>query len=396
MICGTLIALTLLAPVRVGLERVEADGGRPLRGRKIGLVAHAASVTSDGRHAVDVLKSVGVEIVRLFAPEHGIRGSLAAGQPVPENQETEEGIPIVSLYGEKTQPSPDDLEGLDALVFDLQDAGVRFYTYESTMILCLQAAAKAGIEFVVLDRPNPLGGDRIEGPVSEPRDAVPASFVNLAPGPLVHGMTLGEMARYVNARLDPPAELTVVKMDGWERSMTWEDTGRPWVPPSPNLRSPEAALAYPGVAMLEATNVSEGRGTESPFLLLGAPWLRTHLVLARVSVPGFELRATSFTPQVSAAATAPKFAEIPCAGVQVSVTDPHAARPYALGIALLQALRWQPEFEWRPSGAALTRLLGTRRVYEALRLSASADAILRADQGDQAAWRKERKKSLLY
>lgn len=272
--------------VRVGLERVAAGETQALAGKRLGLIVHAASVTADGRHAGEVLRERGLNVVRLFSPEHGLRGQAAAGESVAEDRDPVSGLPVVSLFGERRKPTPADLAGLDALVFDLQDAGVRFYTYASTLILALEAAADAGLDFIVLDRPNPLGGERIEGPISAPRNVVPASFLNLAPGPLVHGLTLGEMARYVNAHRERPARLTVVPMTGWTRRMTWADTGRPWVPPSPNLRSAEAALAYPGTALLEATNVSEGRGTESPFLLLGAPWLQNS---GAVSVPGLRV-----------------------------------------------------------------------------------------------------------
>ena len=181
--------------VKVGLEQIEAEKGGALKGKKVGLIMHAASVTTDGRRAVDVLRGQGVEVVRLFGPEHGALGKAAAGEKVGDAVDPLARVPIVSLYGEKTKPSAEDLKGLDALVFDLQDGGVRFYTYGSTMILALEAAAEAGIEFVVLDRPNPLGGERVEGPESDPRDVMPASLVNTTPGPLVHGLTAGEMAQ---------------------------------------------------------------------------------------------------------------------------------------------------------------------------------------------------------
>ncbi len=271
---------------------------------------------------------------------------------------------------------------------------MRFYTYVSTLILCLEAAAEAGIELVVLDRPNPLGGERVEGPVSAPRDEVPASFVNLAPGPLVHGLTLGEMARHVNAGRERPARLTVVPMAGWQRWMTWADTGRPWVPPSPNLRTAEAALAYPGTALLEATNVSEGRGTPAPFLLLGAPWLRTAGIAP--AAPGFAFEIVRFTPAAAAAAPHPKYLDEPCAGLRVRVTDPARAEPYRLGLELLAAVSRQPGFEWRDDGAALTRLLGTARVFDQLRRGDPVDAILAADRADHEAWRAARRPALLY
>lgn len=380
--------------VQVGLERLAGDGAGELAGKRLGLVVHAASLTADGRHAVDVTRGLGLDVVRLFSPEHGLRGRAAAGEQVESGRDAETGLPVVSLYGTRRKPAPADLAGLDALVFDLQGAGVRFYTYVSTLILCLEAAAEAGIEFVVLDRPNPLGGERVEGPVSAPRNQVPESFLNLAPGPLVHGLTLGEMARYVNSRRERPARLTVIPMKGWKRRMVWADTGRPWVAPSPNLVSAEAALAYPGAALVEATNVSEGRGTESPFLLLGAPWLDAAGLGTRV--PGFELTPARFTPRASPAAPRPKYLDEECAGLRIRVTDPASAEPYRLGIALLAALSRQDGFVWRDEGAALTRLLGTPRVLESLRKRLSVDQIVAADGADHAAWRDRRRAALLY
>ncbi len=384
--------------VTVGLERLAAGEGFGLAGRRLGLVVHAASVSADGRHAIDVARGQGLEVVRLFSPEHGLRGRAAAGEAVAGGRDPVSGLPVVSLYGERRQPAPEDLVGLDALVFDLQGAGVRFYTYVSTLILCLEAAAEAGLDFVVLDRPNPLGGERVEGPVAAPRGVVPASFVNLAPGPLVHGLTLGEMARLVNAGRERPAKLRVVAMTGWRRAMTWADTGRPWVAPSPNLRSAEAALAYPGTALLEATNVSEGRGTPAPFLRLGAPWLDAERLGSAVAgrTPGFELSPARFTPRGSPAAPAPKFADVECAGFEVRVTDPASVEPYRLGLTLVAALTGEPGFEWQRGGEALTWLLGTPRVGEDLAAGRTVEDILAADAPDHAAWRAERRAALLY
>jgi uncharacterized protein YbbC (DUF1343 family) len=390
------VPLAAGAEVRVGLEEVERERGGPLRGKRVGLVAHAASVTADGRDAIDVLRAQGVDLRRLFSPEHGLASRAPAGEKVPSGIDPATGLPLVSLYGEKTAPTPDDLRDLDALVVDLQDAGVRFYTYVSTMLLCLDAAAEARIELVVLDRPNPLGGERIEGPEREP-GAVPESLVNMAPGPLVHGLTMGEMARFANGRRARPARLTVVTMRGWKREMTWADTARAWAPPSPNLRSAEAALAYPGVALLEATNVSEGRGTEAPFLLLGAPWLEAAELTGAVVETGFRLSVAAFTPRPSDAAPAPRFQGVECKGLRVTVTDTRAARPYALGIALLHALRrLQPEFRLRDEGAALDRLLGTRTVRRALEAGRSVGDILGQDAGAHARFRQERAEALLY
>lgn len=392
--CDAFPGSTAAAPVRMGLERAAGPAGAFLKGRRAGLVVHAASVTLAGRHAIDVLRDRGVKVVRLFSPEHGLRGRAAAGESVAAGRDPTTGLPVVSLYGKQRRPAPADLEGLDVLIFDLQGAGVRFYTYVSTLILCLEAATEADIEFVVLDRPNPLGGLRIEGPVSAPRKDVPASFVNLAPGPLVHGLTLGEMARHVNSPRSRPARLRVLEMEGWRRDMSWSDTGRPWVSPSPNLRSAEAALAYPGTALLEATNISEGRGTEAPFLFLGAPWLRPDALDG--TVPGFRLHPARFVPVASPAARRPKHLDRSCVGLRVEVTDARRAQPYRLGLTLLTHLSRQAGFEWNDDGAGLVRLLGTRRVLASLRKHEAINAMLAADRDAHATWRRARRPALLY
>jgi uncharacterized protein YbbC (DUF1343 family) len=401
-LAGAFLALALVtapalagdAVVEVGLDRVAAGEDHGLRGKRLGLIVHAASVSSDGRHAIDVLRDSKLEVVLLLTPEHGLRSRAAAGEHVSSGRDPVSGLPVVSLYGSHRKPKPEDLEGLDVLVFDLQGAGVRFYTYVSTLILSLEAAAEAGLELVVLDRPNPLGGERIEGPMSAPRDVVPESFVNMAPGPMVHGLTLGEMARFVNQGLAKPARLSVVSMKGWKRGMTWADTGLAWVPPSPNLRSPDAALAYPGTALLEGTNVSEGRGTATPFLIFGAPWLRSPKL--QVSVPGFELEPILFTPSASPAAPGPKYLDQKCHGMVVRVTDPATAQPYRLGVTLLSVLQSRAGFEWKRDGAALTWLVGTSRLLDDLRRGKTVEQILDADRADHAAWRRVRKPALLY
>lgn len=380
--------------VRVGLERLTEGEDEILRGKRIGLVVHAASVTAEGQHAIDILRDLDLDVVRLFSPEHGLRGRAAAGEQVESGLDPVSGLPVVSLYGKNRKPTPDDLDGLDVLVFDLQGAGVRFYTYVSTMMLCLEAAAEEGLEFVVLDRPNPLGGDRVEGPVSASRDVVPESFVNMAPGPLVHGLTLGEMAHYVNAQLAEPASLTVVPMSGWDRQMVWDDTGRDWISPSPNLRSAEAALAYPGTGILESTNVNEGRGTSDPFLIIGAPWLDTSRV--EVQTSGFELEPITFVSESSPAAPKPKYLDQECAGFRVWVTDTEAAEPYRLGLDLVTQLMKQPDFEWRRDGEALTWLFGTDRLLTDIRAGKSVDEIVASDSSDHQAWRQARQAYLLY
>ncbi len=402
LLAGAPAAQASAAPVvEVGLERLAAERGGALRGRRVGLVAHAASVTRDGRHAIDVLRAAGVVVARVFAPEHGLRGAAAAGEHVASGVDPVSGLRVISLYGERQRPRLEDLRGLDALVVDLQDAGVRFYTYAGTLMLCLEAAAEAGVELVVLDRPNPLGGERVEGP---PADSPPAgrtpSLLSMAPGTLVHGLTLGELARFVNARLAPRARLRVVPLRGFRRAMTWNDTGRAWVAPSPNLRSAEAALVYPGVALLEATNLSEGRGTDTPFLLLGAPWLSPatarELAAVLASVAGLTCEPARFTPRASPAAPEPKHAGVECAGLRLRVSDARALSPYALGVRLLHALRRLPGFEWRDGGAALERLMGTRALRLALERGEAPEDILQGDEAGRATWRRARAAALLY
>jgi uncharacterized protein YbbC (DUF1343 family) len=396
---STLLAIALLLaapPVRVGLERLEAEGGQPLVGRRIGLVAHGASVTADGRHAVAVLRGLNLDLKRIFSPEHGLLGTAAAGEAVGSTKDDGSGLPVVSLYGERKKPSLEDVRDLDALVIDLQDAGVRFYTYASTMMLCLDAAAEAGIEAVILDRPNPLGGDLVEGPLADPR-FVPTSLLSMAPGPLVHGLTLGEMARLLNARRPKPAALRVVTMDGWRRPMLWRDTGRVWTAPSPNLRSADAALAYPGTCLLEATNVSEGRGTESPFLLIGAPWMEPRRLISRLAVRGFRLEPAAFTPRASTAAPEPKYDGVQCNGLRLRPDDSSPVGGYRFGLALLRELRaLEPRFHFLREGAALDTLLGTKSLREALDRGESVDAILKLDQPALEAFRRERDAVLLY
>lgn len=382
--------------VKAGIDQIELDNGGVLRGRKVGLIVHAASVTADGRRSVDALRAKDVNVVRLFSPEHGLASTAAAGEKVAAGKDEATKLPVVSLYGDKTRPSVEDLAGLDALVFDLQDGGVRFYTYVSTMIQAMDAAAAAGIDFVVLDRPNPLGGERVEGPMSDARSAVPESLVNTAPGPLVHGLTVGEMARLVNAGREKPAKLTVIPLRGWKRAMTWSATGRTWIPPSPNLRTPEAAIAYPGTALLEGTNVSEGRGTDAPFLLVGAPWVKPEALVPLLKVPGFTVEPTTFTPAPSPAAPSPKHAGKASPGLRIKVADAAGAKPYQLGVTLLHALRTQAGFEWLRDGEAIDRLTGTKKLRAALDRGDTVDAIVAADAPAIAKYREERLKALLY
>jgi uncharacterized protein YbbC (DUF1343 family) len=378
------------AAVEVGLERLGSTEGRSLVGKRVGLIANAASVTASGRSAQQVLGEHGIRVVRLFAAEHGLSGARRAGERVGGNAASP--TPVVSLYERgHMKPTRADLRGLDALVYDMQDAGVRFYTFVSTMIYAQQAAAAAGVLFVVLDRPNPLGGERVAGPVAD----LPESFVGVAPGPLVHGLTAGEMARYVQQHSRRRGRLLVVPMRGWRRSMTWADTGRRWRAPSPSLRSAEAALLYPGTALLEGTTATEGRGTAAPFRIVGAPWAGVDALLSAADVPGVSASARRFTPRPTPTVPAPKFSGQQCAGIALTLDD-DGVDTFALGLRLLRALRADAHFAWLDGGDTIDTLLGTRRVRRALDRGASVEAILASQRAGVASWRQMRASALLY
>jgi uncharacterized protein YbbC (DUF1343 family) len=326
-----------------------------LAGRRVGVLCHPASVAGDLTHVVDRLIEIGIRPQRLFGPEHGVRGEAQDMAGVDGGYDRRTGIPVSSLYGsafESLTPTEADLADIDVLVVDLQDIGSRYYTYVWTMGLAMTAAAAAGVSVVVLDRPNPLGGILIEGgPVSPGYE----SFVGLGSVPVRHGLTIGEMAKLIAAGIswgpapfDKPLnlDLTIVAMRGWRREMGFEDTGQPWVLPSPNMPTVDTAFVYPGLCLVEGTNLSEGRGLTRPFEIVGAPFLdgdRWARDLAAMNLPGVRLRPLSFRP------TFHKFAGDSCGGLQLHVIDRTTFRPYRTGLALLACARAQArdQFSWR-------------------------------------------------
>lgn len=346
--------------VRPGLDVLEASGFAAVKGKRVALLTNPTGVTRDGRTAASVLlsekaKAAGVTLVRLFSPEHGFAGAL--DEKVPDGADPATGLPVVSLYGEKRRPDPKDLEGLDAVVVDLQDAGVRFYTYLTTMAYVMEECAKAKVAVVVLDRPDPVGGEVVEGPPADPEKL---SFTAVHTIPVRTGMTIGELARMLADERKIDASLTVVAMKGWKRSFWYDETGLPWVSPSPNLRSVTQAALYPGVALLETSNVSVGRGTDAPFELLGAPWIdagRLARTLNLRGIAGVRFAPVEFTPASS------KYAKERCRGVRMTVTDRAALRPVTLGVEIATALRDLHPSDWKrerfvdllASGAAMTR-----------------------------------------
>jgi uncharacterized protein YbbC (DUF1343 family) len=333
-----------MAQVRVGLDVLVGPRAALLKRRRIGLLSHQASVTHDLTHAVDAIGGLpGTKLAALFAPEHGMAGVAQDLIHVASSRDRGTGLPVWSLYGRRLAPEPEMLRGLDVLVIDLQDVGARYYTYAWTTVLTMQACARARLPVVVLDRPNPLGGVQMEGNVGDPAYA---SFVGLYPLPVRHGMTIGERAAYHNEQQGIGCDLTVVPMQGWRRAMRWEDTGVPWVAPSPNMPTLDTAGVYPGGCLIEGTNLSEGRGTTRPFELVGAPFLDGRALaraLARRQLPGVAFRAAAFTPGFQ------KWKGQVCEGVQVHVTDERRFGSFATYLALIiEARRQAPrQFKWR-------------------------------------------------
>jgi uncharacterized protein YbbC (DUF1343 family)/CubicO group peptidase (beta-lactamase class C family) len=318
--------------VRTGLDVLEQDGFKVFRGKRVGLITNQTGLDRQGRRNVDIMRSAGVKVVALFSPEHGLAG-VEDRPGLGDSIDKVTGIKVWSLYGKTLRPQPDALRGLDALVFDIQDVGVRFYTYESTMHYAMEEAAKAGLPFFVLDRPNPITGNHVEGPML---DDDKLSFTGSFPLPLRHGMTMGELARLMNDGMRPHADLRVIEMAGWHRSDWFDSTGLPWVNPSPNIRNLDEALLYPGIAMLEhSNNYSVGRGTDAPFEQIGATWINGFdfaRVLSGLIVPGVRLYPVQFTP------TASNFKGVSISGVRFVVTDREIFSSAQLGLAVAATL----------------------------------------------------------
>ncbi len=361
-----------------------------LRGRRAGLVTNHSAVDRGLAAAPDALGSAGCRLAALFGPEHGVRGDAPDGEVVASGIDTRTGLPCHSLYGEHRKPTPEMLACLDLLLFDIQDVGARFYTFESTLSLSMEAAAGAGVPLVVLDRPNPIGGVAVEGPLLEPEQA---PFVGLHALPIRHGRTLGELGLLFHHRFGVGARPHVVRIEGWSRADRWPATGRQWVPPSPNMPTPETALVYPGTCLLEGTSVSEGRGTARPFEFFGAPWLRAEGLadaLNALELPGCRFRPHRFRP------TASKHTGEACEGCQLHVTDPDAFLPVLTGVSILAVLRPADGFEWRswqPATFSIDRLAGTSRVREGLdagitprEMSAAWEPACRAFLAEARAW----------
>jgi uncharacterized protein YbbC (DUF1343 family) len=385
--------------ISLGSERLLASGA--LAGKQVAVVCNPASVDHTFGHVADRIAAVpDVRLAAIFGPQHGFRSDVQENMIESDHgRDARRRVPVYSLYSETRMPTPEMMQGLDALVIDLQDVGTRIYTYIYTMAYCLEAAKRDGVKVIVCDRPNPIGGSQVEGPMLSPGYE---SFVGLYPIPMRHGMTIGELARLFNEHFGIGADLEVITMTGWSRAMYHDTAEAPWVMPSPNMPTVDTAIVYPGTVLFEGTNVSEGRGTTRPFELAGAPWVEDERFAEALNArgfPGVHFRPTIFEP------TFHKHAKVTCGGVQIHVTDRAAFRPVLVGVLLTEAFRaadpaafaWrEPPYESEYEKLPFDILAGTCETREQIEAGVKAEEIARSWEPAVAEFLTVREKFLLY
>ena len=382
-----------LPAVRPGIEVLATDSMHLLDGLRVGLVTNHTGRTRDGTPSAIALRRVGVDVVALFAPEHGLGGQKVGGERFGDEKEELTALPVYSLYGDRRSPDPAILQELDALVFDVQDIGARYYTYVSTMIASMEAAAGAGIRVVVADRPNPIGGLLVQGNVLDPEFA---SFVGPYPVAMRHGMTTGELALLVNAEHGIEADLHVVPASGWSRQSWADKTGIPWIATSPNMPTLASAVHYPGTCLFEGTNVSVGRGTDRPFQQLGAPWLDSEALvqaLTRHDLQGIQFESVRFTPLEPDDG---KHGGVEVQGVRLIVTDRGLYDPTVTAVVLLSEMRRLAGDHWEWRESAIDRLAGTDRLRRAIEAAEPVERIVRRWNQDLDRYLTRRARYLIY
>ncbi len=395
---GVAIAALLCAPLRsgqltgrrrtlTGIDMYESMNSEPFAGKLVGLITNQTGVDSSGRRTIDSFAGRSdVKLAAIFSPEHGISGKVDAS--VADATDPATGVRIYSLYGDSRRPTDANLKGIDVLVFDIQDAGVRFYTYVTTMAYCMEAAAKHHIPFVVFDRPDPLGGEVIEGPMLDPDRT---SFTGYFPMPVRYGMTLGELAEMFNVENKIGADLHVVTMKNWRRSETYDQTGLAWISPSPNLRGLSATLPYPGVEILQAGGVSVGRGDLMPFEVVGAPWIRANDLAATLNarkIPGVRFSAIGFSPNEG------PYTKQQCEGVRITITDRQKFRAMRMGLEIADALHRMYPNDFRLEN--INTLLGSQSTVDRLKRGDAPADIVAGWSADLDRFRRMRAKYLLY
>ncbi|MGE7903013.1 exo-beta-N-acetylmuramidase NamZ family protein [Peribacillus sp. NPDC094092] len=378
--------------VSPGIEVLLKEEKNMLKGKKVGLITNPTGIDSKLTSIVDLLNDdPDINLTALFGPEHGVRGDAQAGASVEYYIDEKTGLPVYSLYGKTKKPTPEMLKDVEVLVFDIQDVGTRYYTYIYTMAYAMEAAKENDIPFIVLDRPNPQGGESVDGPVLEPEFS---SFVGLYPIPLKHGMTVGELATLFNKGFKIGADLKVIKMKGWKRDMDYDDTGLPFVLPSPNMPTVSTTFVYPATGLIEGTNVSEGRGTTKPFELIGAPYINSDELAGKLNalrLPGVKFRAASFTPTFS------KHAGKLSHGVEIYITDREEFKAVPTGLHIIKTIQdlYPGDFEFL-AAKNFNLLIGNGWVMSRIEEGSSVNEIMKEYQEKQDAFKKVRKNYLLY
>ena len=388
--------------LEVGADRLVSNYINLIKGKRIGLVTNASGVLSNGTPLVDTLFNMkDVKITALFGPEHGIRGNAPAGKAIGSSVDAKTGIPVYSLFGKNKKPTAEMLKDVDVLIYDIQDVGARFYTYISTLFYVIQAGADNHIPIIILDRPNPIDGINVEGPIRKDDEA---SFVGIAPIPIMHGMTVGELAKlyagegYIGKNLKP--DLTVIKMKNWNRNFYLDHYSLPWIDPSPNIPNLETAIVYPGLCLIEGTNVSEGRGTYHPFINIGAPYINSDSLIDKLkeyNVKGIALSTIKFTPvDIPKMSANPKYKNESCSGITIHVTNRNHFKAVHFGIKLVCALHslYPDQFKFRDAG--FDRLSGDKSIREKILAGETPEKIISSWQKELKEFLSIRNKYLLY
>jgi uncharacterized protein YbbC (DUF1343 family) len=409
LFAGVLLLLVILncqdslPKFKLGIDVMANSKFAAIQGKRVAIITNQTGLDSRGNHVIDLFfNAPGVELVALFGPEHGIRGDVEGGFEITDQKDSKTGVPIISIYGNTNKPTPEMLQGIDVLIFDIQDVGARFYTYISTMSLCMEAAAENYIEFMVLDRPNPITGMIVEGPVLKDEYK---SFVGIHRIALRHGMTVGELAKMFNEEgwlaNGVKANLTVIPMENWQRNSWYGELGIQWIKPSPNMPSPMTALLYPGMGLLETCNISEGRGTAKPFENIGAPWLdnvNLAKILRESGISGVSIDTISYIPvDMPGAAMNPKYEGQLCHGLLLSVTDPRQFQSVAFGLHLIcAAKKLHPDkFAWN-SQRSPRLMFGNDETPVAIDAGQTAEQIIESWTPDLVTFQLIREKYLLY
>lgn len=396
-----LVVATVVGQVKTGADLLFEKHFKLIEGKRVGLVTNHSALLLNGKHLADALnEDKRTKLVVLFGPEHGVRGDAPAGAQIDNDVDKKTGVRVYSLYGKISKPTPEMLKGVDILIYDIQDVGVRFYTYISTLSYAMEAAAENHIPFLVLDRPNPIRGTWVEG---FNRDDSLRSFVGLHPIVIAHGMTIGELATMYNnegwLKDGVKAKLTVVRMEGWKRTMWFDETGLKWVRPSPNLPTLKSAILYPGTCFFEGVNISEGRGSDHPFEYMGAPYIdamKWAMALNAYKLKGVRFEPTEFTPRsIEGVVLHPKYEGVNCNGVRVVITDRNKLEPVKVGVYMLSTAKklFADSVKWRRS---INRLAGTPKMAAAIDAGVPPEKIVGMWKDDVEKFKKIRAKHLLY